>query len=164
MNCNAFAPIQALSSDNKNSSEPFKLNLRCRILVAEDDHVIRRLISLFLMDEDFEVEAVSDGEQAWDAINHGDYDLLVTDNEMPRFTGINLIRRIREVGIPLRIIMVSGTFSPETVHDYTDLQIAAAIPKPFGRLEIVNAVRNALFSPKDFVSNQVQQDINAMTR
>ena len=136
----------------------------CRILIAEDDSVTRRLISLFLADQKFEVEAVSDGEQAWNNLNQGDYDLLVTDNEMPRLTGINLIRKLRKVGMRLPVIMVSGTFYAETVHDYTDLQIAAAVPKPFGRLEIVNAVRNALFSPTDFVSNQVQQDRNTVTR
>jgi DNA-binding response OmpR family regulator len=154
MNCNTLVPVKALSLSGKKSSEPSKLNLRCRILVAEDDHVIRRLMSLFLMDEKFEVEAVSDGEQAWEALNQDDYDLLVTDNDMPRLTGINLITRIRKAGIRLPVIIASGTFSPESVPAYTDLNISAVITKPFGRLELLKAVRNALFSSSGPIPNQ----------
>jgi len=146
MNCNTFAPIPAFSSLGNHTSEPSQLNLRLRILVADDDDVIRRLILLFLLDEKYEVEAVSDGEQAWNALYQADYDLLITDNEMPRLTGVNLIARLRQVGICLPVIMVSGTFSPEIARNHADLQIAAVIAKPFGRREIVEAVRNSLFS------------------
>jgi CheY-like chemotaxis protein len=147
MNCDTLTSVQPYSPGGKLSAESSGLNLRCRILVADDDSVIRRLVSLFLTDEDFAVVAVSDGEQAWDALNHDDYDLLVTDNEMPCLTGIHLIARIRKRGIQLPVIMISSTFAPENLHDHPDLEIAAVITKPFGRLEILNAVRNVLFGP-----------------
>lgn len=58
-----------------------------RILVADDDEAIRYLISTVLADAGFDVNAASDGQQAWEALLHEHYDLLVTDSHMPRLTG-----------------------------------------------------------------------------
>ena len=70
-----------------------------RILVADDDEGTRHLISAVLAGAGFDVNAAADGQQAWEALLHEHYDLLVTDNEMPRLTGIQLIERICEAGI-----------------------------------------------------------------
>ena len=117
-----------------------------RILVADDDALIRQLISSALSRNGFEVNAVSDGEQVWEALCHEHYDLLVTDNEMPRLTGTKLIERIRDAGMSLPVIVASGTFSMEWARNNPQLQIAAVIPKPFGLLELLDAVRNVLAS------------------
>jgi DNA-binding NtrC family response regulator len=115
-----------------------------RILVADDDEGIRHLISSALADDGFAVNAASDGEQAWEALHHEHYDLLVTDNEMPRLAGIKLIERIRKEGMSLPVIIASGTCSVERVRNDPQLQIAAVIPKPFDLLELLDTVRHAL--------------------
>jgi CheY-like chemotaxis protein len=102
-----------------------------RILVADDDPVIRRLISDVLINNGFTVNTASNGEQAWEALQYDNYDLLVTDYEMPHLTGIELIERIRKVGMSLPVILVSGSFSAESVRDHPQLQIAAVLPKLF---------------------------------
>ena len=115
-----------------------------RILVADDEEDIRRLISGVLAGAGFDVNATADGEEAWEALQHEHYDLLITDNEMPRLTGIKLIERIRDAGMSLPIIVASGFFSMEGVRDYAQLQIAAVIPKPFNIGEFLTTVRIAL--------------------
>jgi DNA-binding response OmpR family regulator len=120
-----------------------------RVLVAEDDALIRQIICRVLVEDGIAVDAASDGEQAWDALNLGHYDLLVTDNDMPRLTGIKLIERIRKAGIGLPIIIESGSFAEENTHDYPCLQFAVVISKPFGKLEFLNVVRNVLSSYGD---------------
>ena len=92
----------------------------------------------------FDVNAAADGEEAWEALQHEHYDLLVTDNEMPRLTGIKLIERIRDAGMSLPVIVASGFFSTEGVRDYPQLQIAAVIPKPFDIWEFLKIVRITL--------------------
>ena len=115
-----------------------------RILVADDEEDIRHLISSVLAGDGFDVNTASDGEQAWEALLHEHYDLLVTDNEMPRLMGIKLIERIRKEGMSLPVIMASGSLSVEGVRDYAELQIAAVIPKPFDICEFLTIVRIAL--------------------
>src|ERR1017187_10595202 len=95
------------------SSEPPVLTRSRRILVADDDESIRYLLSTVLAGAGFDVNTASDGQQAWEAIFHGHYDLLVTDNDMPRLTGIQLIERIREARMSLPVIIASGTFPVE---------------------------------------------------
>ena len=109
--------------------------------MADDDEGIRCLLSTVLADAGFYVNAASDGQQAWEALLHEPYDLLVTDNEMPRLVGIELIERIRDAGMTLPIIIASGSFPMEKMHDHPELQIAAALPKPFRIFELLDAVQ-----------------------
>ena len=92
----------------------------------------------------FDVNVVSDGENAWDELQQEHYDLLVTDNEMPCLAGLELIKQIREAGKIIPVIIVSGSLSVEAVHDYAELQIAAIIPKPFNHWEFLTMVKIAL--------------------
>ena len=115
-----------------------------RILVADDDEDIRYLLSTVLAGAGYDVNAVSDGQQAWEALLHGHYDLLVTDNDMPRLTGIELIGRIRKAGMSLPVIIASGSFPMESVRDYPEIQMAAVLPKPFAAFQLLNAVRHVL--------------------
>jgi CheY-like chemotaxis protein len=115
-----------------------------RILVADDDKGARCLISAILGDAGYEVNTASDGQEAWEALAHEPYDLLVTDNQMPRLTGTELIKRIREAGKNLPIIIVSGTFPADRVRRNPEPEVAAVLPKPFCIFELLNAVRHAL--------------------
>jgi DNA-binding response OmpR family regulator len=92
----------------------------------------------------FDVNAASDGQEALEVLRQEHYDLLVTDNEMPRLAGIELIERIRDAGLSLPVIIVSGTFSVEKVRDHPRRQIAAVLPKPFGIRELLDAVKHVL--------------------
>ena len=133
----------------RGSSKPSDLIHARRILIAEDDDLIRRIISNALAEDGYTVNAVADGEQAWEALRHDVYDLLVTDNEMPRLTGLKLIKRIRQAGTDLPVIVASGSFTLKNIPDYPQLQITAAVPKPFDKSEFLDAVRNILLSNED---------------
>jgi DNA-binding NtrC family response regulator len=159
MNLDALIPVSSRNgSDARDSSKPSELIHARRILIAEDVDIIRWIISNTLAEDGYVVNTVADGEQAWKALCHDAYDLLVTDNEMPRLTGIRLIERMRKMGMSLPVIVASGTFSAESVRDYPQLQIAAVIPKPFGRSKLLDTVRNVLSSnenPKTNVNERV---------
>jgi two-component system, sensor histidine kinase and response regulator len=124
-------------------SSPGNLVSRQRILVAEDNESVRQILYDTLTSANFYVDAAADGEEAWRALQSVHYDLLVTDNEMPRLTGLELIKRIREAGMRLPVIMASATISETVVRDYADLQIAV-VPKPFALRDLRNTVNNAL--------------------
>ena len=147
MNLGALIPASPRNGpDIQDSSKPSDLIHARRILIAEDDNMIRQIISDFLVNEGYVVNAVADGEQAWEALRRDDYDLLVTDNSMPRLTGIKLIERIRKEGMSLPVIVASSSFFAWNLREYPHLQIAAVLPKPFGELEFLDTVRNVLSS------------------
>jgi CheY-like chemotaxis protein len=115
-----------------------------RILVADDNEMVRFLISRVLGSEGFDVFLTTDGKEAWDELRRKQYDLLVTDNDMPRLAGLNLIELVRKAGMSLPIILASGSLTDNVMRDYPQLNIAAMVPKPFNLWEFVKIVRNVL--------------------
>ena len=115
-----------------------------RILVADDEESIRQLISSILTDAGFEVGTAADGQEAWEALLCQHYDLLITDNEMPRLAGIELIKRMRWAGMITPVIIASGALSQASVSGFLRSQIAALLHKPFGIFELLTAVRHTL--------------------
>jgi two-component system sensor histidine kinase and response regulator WspE len=66
-----------------------------RVLVVEDSLTVRELERRLLESEGYEVEVAVDGMEGWNAVRLGDYDLVLTDVDMPRMHGIDLVRRIK---------------------------------------------------------------------
>lgn len=125
------------------SLAPGDLGRTQRILVADDNEAIREIMLNTLANADFCVDARADGEEAWRAVQGGHYDLLVTDNDMPRLTGLELVKRIRDAGLRLPVIMASASISEAWVRDCASLQVAV-VPKPFALRDLLNTVNNAL--------------------
>src|SRR6185436_18496899 len=75
---------EAGSSKRTNKNHPRLAS----ILYVEDDSAIRLCWSELLTCAGYSVTAVADGIEAWEALQSGRYDLLVTDNDMPRLTGM----------------------------------------------------------------------------
>ncbi len=66
-----------------------------RLLVADDSLTVRELERKLLASHGYEVDTAVDGADAWNALRSGKYDLLVTDIDMPRLDGIELVKLIR---------------------------------------------------------------------
>ena len=88
---------------------PSQTNSLQQILVADDDPTIRRCSAEALMQAGYSVDAVGDGEAAWEALNARSYDLLVTDYMMPKLSGVELCRKLRAARMALPVILMSGT-------------------------------------------------------
>jgi DNA-binding response OmpR family regulator len=114
------------------------------ILVAEDDECLRYLICTFLARAGYAVAGVADGLHAWEALRQKHYDLLVSDNEMPRLTGLKLVARIREARMDLPIIMATGSCGAEDSCDYSHLEISSWILKPFNVVDLLPLVGTVL--------------------
>jgi two-component system, NtrC family, sensor kinase len=69
-----------------------------KVLIADDDPVSRRLLESYLRKWEYEVEVTTDGEQAWQRIQDGEFPIVICDWMMPKVDGPELIRRIREQG------------------------------------------------------------------
>jgi len=65
-----------------------------RILIAEDERITRTSLARQLTSWGHEVTAAEDGERAWELLAAADFDIVITDWEMPRLSGLDLVRRI----------------------------------------------------------------------
>ena len=120
-----------------------------RILVADDDASVRRLIADTLICSGYQVDSAEDGAAAWHTLQLRNYDLLVTDNNMPRVSGVDLVKKLRSARMALPVILVSGLMPTEELNRHPWLQLAATLAKPFTCDELVATVGDALRATSD---------------
>jgi DNA-binding response OmpR family regulator len=118
---------------------------RRRILVVDDDDAIRRFNFEALSSSGYHVEAAVDGAAGWEALNANKFDLLITDNNMPKLTGVELIKKLNEARMPVRVILASGVPPAEEL----ELRLAAILPKPFTLEELLGTVKKVIGAAGD---------------
>jgi DNA-binding response OmpR family regulator len=117
-----------------------------RILVVEDDVSVRKAIVKVLISSGYEVDFAEDGAAGWEALQAQHYDLLITDNGMPRLSGLELVKKMRTAHMTLPAILASGSVRKEELTRYPWLQIAAALQKPFAVDKLLNTVKTVLLA------------------
>jgi two-component system KDP operon response regulator KdpE len=107
-----------------------------RVLVADDDAAIRKVVRDALERAGHEVETAADGEEALARFEEGAFDLVVTDWNMPRTDGFEVVRRVRKSSaVPILVLTVRSE-----ERDKVRLLDAGAddyVTKPFGVAELV---------------------------
>ena len=113
-----------------------------RILVADDEPHMSRVIELFLQREGYRVDLVRDGQEALDAILESPPDLLITDIQMPRLTGKGLCLEL-EKRLPareFRIIVMTSMTDREHREWSGSLRDAMFIEKPVSMRSLVSTL------------------------
>jgi len=119
-----------------------------RILLVDDDTYILKLVAEVLISSGYSVDTARDGEAGWEALQDHQYDLLITDNKMPKVTGLALIKKVRTEKMNLPIILVSGTMPMEELNRQAWLFPDVTLHKPFTNTELLNAVKKVLPAAK----------------
>lgn len=120
---------------------------RERILVVEDEAVVRQLVARTLESEGYEVVAVENGWEAWRQVQNQPCDLLVTDHLMPLMGGNKLVKLVRELYPSLPIVLISGNFLKEDTPTQYPLDVVM-LAKPFHGDVLIDTVRGLLASPE----------------
>lgn len=118
-----------------------------RILVVDDEDLVRFSVRQMLEDEGHQVEEAADGVEGMAKIESGPFDLMVTDIVMPRKEGLETIAEAKRVQPDLRIIAISGG-GPVGQFNYLDLAkqfgADAVLAKPFKKQDLVAVVSAVL--------------------
>ncbi|MGB3635392.1 MAG: response regulator [Rubrobacteraceae bacterium] len=121
-----------------------------RILVADDDRMIRRIVFTKLSGLGYTVEEAEDGQEALERLENGEFpDLLITDQLMPRLNGLQLIRAIR--GSPdrekaiLPVIMLTSKNGEQDVIQGLEAGLDDYVIKPFSPNELAARVKTVLW-------------------
>jgi CheY-like chemotaxis protein len=119
-------------------------NLSHRILVVDDDKDTRQLSVDVLTGSGYEVEGVKDGAAGWEALLTYDYDLIITDNKMPRMTGVEMIGKLRSAKMAVPVIMATRHLPTYEFAEKPWLKPDAMLQRPFSNDELLATVKNVL--------------------
>ena len=114
------------------------------VLIVDDEPAIRRFLRTSLAAEGYNVLEAEDGRNAIDAIRGGRIDVLVLDLGLPDIDGIEVVRRLRELGSTVPIIVLSSRTNESAKVQALDLGADDYITKPFGVDELLARIRTAL--------------------
>jgi len=117
-----------------------------RILVVEDDDSLRQLNTEVLKQSGYEVDAAEDGASAWESLQLHNYDLLITDQRMPRLSGVELLKKLRAARMALPVIMATGTAPKAEFTRQPWWQPAVVLLKPYTIPELLGVVRTVLYA------------------
>ncbi|MFT5232496.1 MAG: PleD family two-component response regulator [Candidatus Krumholzibacteriia bacterium] len=119
---------------------------KARILIADDEPHIRRILQFLLENEGFEVETAEDGEEAWKAVASFQPDLVLLDVMMPRMDGFSVLEIIRAGFETARLPVILLTAKGEDSDKVDGLKGGANdyIVKPFNHDELLLRVSNLL--------------------
>lgn len=115
-----------------------------RILVVDDEESMREFLSIMLHREGYQVEAVQDGSQAVDRLKQAQFDLVITDIQMPRLDGFGVLQYVLDRSKETAVIMVTAFSTTEQAVEAMKLGAYDYITKPFKNDEIRLIVKNAL--------------------
>lgn len=115
-----------------------------RILVVDDEKVIRDILSDFLKEEGYAVTTVEDGAAAMEELHRASYNLVISDLKMPKMGGLELVQQITEESLPVLTVIMTGFGTVETAIEAMKRGAYDYILKPFKVEEVVHIVQRGL--------------------
>ena len=113
-----------------------------RILLAEDEEALSKAYAQVLIMQGYEVEPVYDGEAALEAANSGTYDLMIFDVMMPKMSGLEVLRALREAGNTTYVIMLTAMSELDDKIEGLESGADEYLPKPIPLKELAARVRS----------------------
>jgi two-component system KDP operon response regulator KdpE len=119
------------------------MHTRPHILVVDDEPQITRVLRTSLNAQGYEIRAANDGETALEMVKDFTPDLVITDLAMPRMSGIELCRRLRQTSqVPIIVLSVRGEERSKV--EALDSGADDYVTKPFSTSELLARIRAAL--------------------
>lgn len=117
---------------------------QARILYVDREPALRNLGQLVLARSGYAVDTAADGVEAWAALREREYNLLVTDNQMPGLTGLELIRKVRLARMSVAVILASAMLGAYSINALPLTECGAMLAKPFTPEQLISVVGEVL--------------------
>ncbi|MGX7025231.1 response regulator transcription factor [Vagococcus hydrophili] len=132
------------------------------ILLAEDDLQMKKIIKIYLEKEGYVVTTVSNGVEAMDILVKKEFDLIILDWMMPKKDGVTVCKEIRQINLPIKILMVTAKNS--SVDELRGLVAGADdyITKPFDMAILLVKIKKMIKS--EYVLTVNNLSLNPTTR
>jgi two-component system, NtrC family, response regulator HydG len=134
-----------------------------RILLIDDDPGVRDSTGRMLRAAGYTVQAVATGEEGFDLARTDGFDVILSDMRMPGLSGIEVLRKLRDVRVDAAFIIMTGFGTVETAVEAMKLGAVDFVQKPFFRDELLMRVRSAaerrqLARQVDLLQRQIPTD------
>jgi signal transduction histidine kinase/CheY-like chemotaxis protein len=128
------------------SSGSAVVNSAFKVLVVDDEHLVRHIVARMLEEQGYQVSTAHDGYSALEVFSasEADFDLVILDMIMPRLNGLQTFRVLREVRPDLSIILISGYSDLEQVENMRREGLSAFLEKPISRQLLLTTVAEVL--------------------
>jgi DNA-binding NtrC family response regulator len=117
---------------------------RPTVLVIEDEPELREILELILLALPVQVVMASDGRQALEIVNRQQVTAIVSDINMPKMDGLQLLKEIRNLGLDTPFVFVSAYGDKENYLEALRLGATDFIEKPFDNTELLRSVKDAI--------------------
>jgi CheY-like chemotaxis protein len=113
---------------------------KLKILLVDDEQVVRDVIALFLRHEEHEVEITSSAIDALRLVREQKFDLVITDHAMPGMTGGNFVATLRSAGFDIPIVMLTGFGELMVTSDSIPTGVTKLVNKPVTMEDLRSAI------------------------
>jgi two-component system, OmpR family, response regulator len=117
---------------------------RKRVLVVDDDKALNHVLTEMLSAGGYEAKSAGDGIAAIQRLERDQYDLVLLDINLPKLSGLDVLKQIRERRLSPRVIVMTGDDTPDTILGAVRDQAYQYIAKPAAPKTIVDVVEEAL--------------------
>jgi len=120
------------------------------ILLVEDNAEIRNVLRVALAQQGYRVQIVGNGLDAVEMLRSRgrDFDLLLTDINLPGVSGVEVIRAMQAQGLALPVVVIGGSLNAEVRSELATLAVRGILPKPFMPQDIYRVLAEALQPPQ----------------
>ncbi|GAE33539.1 response regulator transcription factor [Halalkalibacter akibai] len=117
-----------------------------KLLVTDDEEILRMLIVDTLEDEGFDIDEASDGEEALSFLEQKEYALLILDYMMPKLTGLDVLKKVRAnpVTSNQKVLMLTAKGQAQDKQEMLDNGADSILIKPFSPKELVETVKDLI--------------------
>lgn len=120
---------------------------KTRILLVDDEPILLKAVEFKLKKEGMEVVTAMSGEEAMAALGSQEpFDIVISDVMMPGVSGIELLRKVKDQSPDVKVLLLTGLKTEETVVDAFDLGADDFMTKPFNPKELSVRVKRLLKS------------------
>ncbi len=127
-----------------------------RLLLAEDEKALSSALQVILKHNNYSVDAVYNGQDAYDYIVTGAYDGVILDVMMPKMDGFDVLSKVRNEGCDVPIIMLTAKSETDDKINGLDLGADDYLAKPFEMKELLARIRSITRRKSDAVSAELK--------
>ena len=115
-----------------------------KILIIDDERPIRETLEMFLREKGYEVVTSEDGERGLEAVHRERPEIVILDIRLPGMDGLEVLRKIKEKGEDIHVIMITAYHDAETTKQAMKLGAYEYIHKPLDADEFEVAIERAV--------------------
>lgn len=125
------------------------------IIVADDDEMVREVLSRQLMGKGYDVRSAADGVEAWELFQREPGEILITDLDMPRMTGRQLIEKVKGHSPATIVIVLTGHGSLDSARQIIDIGCDEYLLKPVEDINEIDLVLKRSFERRRMLMRSV---------